>query len=135
MQLVYKDGHFLKYTAPAVEEPEDLPEYTKKELDEISELPEFTENDDPAAASTPDFTNSRGERFFESTVRVGNSEPYKNITAAINYLRNTFNDDGGGKNYAILLTDYVPPKVEMIGSTTSNFKHNLTPTMYKKSTA
>lgn len=125
MQLVYKDGHFLKYTAPAVEEPEDLPEYTKEELDEISDLPELTESDEPAAASSPDSTNSRGERFFESAVRVGNSEQYKTITAAINYLRNTFNDDGGGKNYTILLTDYTPPKVEMIGSTTSNLKHNL----------
>lgn len=122
MQLVYKDGHFLKYTAPAVEEPEDLPEYTKKELDEISELPELTESDEPAAAVSPDSTNSRGEKFFESTVRVGNSEQYKNISAAINYLRNTFNEDGGGKNYAILLTDYVPPKVELIGNNSHSYE-------------
>lgn len=122
MQLVYKDGYFLKYAVTAVEEPEDQPEYTNQELDEIAELPELTENDEPAAAVSPDSTNSRGDKFFESTIRVGNSEPYKNITAAINYLRNTFNDDGGGKNYAILLTDYVPPKIEIIGNNSHSYE-------------
>ena len=115
VMAVYDGQYFNTHQFASVEQPLPVAEYTEEELEEIASQPEYTEEDEPAAAISPDAIDSRGHSIFDNTIKVGASEEHKNISNAVNALRRIYGNDGGGRNIAILLTDYSAPPTEIIG--------------------
>lgn len=120
IMAIYNGEQFIRHKLPTIEEPSPI-EPSNPEI--IPPVPAKT--DDPAAADNANAIDSQGNKIFKKIIQVGVGKDFTNINAAITALRNEYGDKGDGNNYAILLTNYTPPKFEMIGSTTSNFKHDL----------
>jgi hypothetical protein len=112
VQLVYRNGQFLKYTMPIIEAPSPVKEEINVPIPDPIDpwSPSYTGNpDDPANANDPNSEDSQGRAFFVKTVRVGTGGDYPTLQEAFPKIINEYGDSGNGRRVAILLlSNYIP---------------------------